>query len=273
MRRPMITTFALALTLGAGQTLGAQSTKDVKLHVNPRWKECSFQLDPSLTQPAWHQFAQEAGIVTYFRSLSGAEPMGKGQVELSLMQWKTGIHDTDAAWNDTFVHPDSAHWLFEGDGLKFPGLMLRAGISDRTDAGIYFTKSPGANYGFYGGQLQHAFLNGAKHGWAASMRVSFVSMYGPRDVAFSVYGLDVVASRRIPLFAEWASISPYVGGSTYLSRARETSSLVDLKDENVLGAQGMVGAAAQLSIARISVEYGVARVSSLSMKVGVSKHI
>lgn len=31
--------------------------------------------------------------------------------------------------------------------------------------------------------------------------------------------------------------------------------------------------AAQLSLARVSVEYGVARVSSFSMKVGVSKHI
>ena len=273
MRRPTITAFALVLSLGAGRALFAQTTHDVKLHVNPRWKECSFQLDQSLTQSAWHQFTEEAGIVTYFRSLSDAAPMGKGQFELSLMQWQTGIHDADPAWNDTFVHPDSAHWLFEGDGLKFPGMMLRAGISDRMDGGIYFTKSPGANYGFYGGQLQYGVLEDASHTWAASTRVSFVSMYGPKDLGFTVYGLDVVASRRIPLFAKWASIAPYVGGSTYLASAHEKSSLVTLRDENVLGVQGTIGAAAQLSLARLSVEYGVARVSSFSMKVGVSKHI
>jgi hypothetical protein len=273
MRRPTITAIALALSLGAGRSLVAQATKDVKLHVNPRWKECSFQLDAALTQSAWHQFAQEAGIVTYFRSLSDAAPMGRGQLELSAMQWQTGIHDTDAAWNDTFVHPDSAHWLFEGDGLKFPGLMLRAGISDRTDAGFYFTKSPGANYGFYGGQLQYGIAEDGSGTWAASTRVSFVSMYGPKDIGFTVYGLDFVGSRRIPLFASWASISPYVGASTYLSHAHEKSSLVDLHDENVLGVQGTVGAAAQLSVARISAEYGVAKVSSFSMKIGVSKRI
>src|SRR5947209_19837513 len=100
------TLFAVALLHSPA---GAQ-----KLHVNPRWKECSFQLDPSLTQSAWHQFAREAGLVTYFRSLTDAEPMGRGRVELSLLQWQTGIHDSDAAWNDTFVHPDSTHWLFEG---------------------------------------------------------------------------------------------------------------------------------------------------------------
>ena len=272
MSRPTITAFALLCTFGAAPAAFGQ-THDVKLHVNPRWKECSFQLDPSLTQSAWHQFAQEAGIVTYFRSLADAAPMGRGQFELSMMQWQTGIHDTDAAWNDTFVHPDSTHWLFEGDGLKFPGLMMRAGITDRTDAGLYFTKSPGANYGFYGGQLQHAFVQDTSSGWAASTRVSFVSMYGPKDLAFTVYGLEMVASKKIPLFAKWASISPYVGGSTYLSRAHEKSSVVDLRDENVLGVQGAVGAAAQLSIARVSAEYGVAKVSSFSLKVGVSKGI
>ena len=272
MRRSTITVLSLLSTFGPGRALVAQ-THDVRLHVNPRWKECSFQLDPSLTQSAWHQFAQEAGIVTYFRSLADAAPMGKGQFELSLMQWQTGIHDTDAAWNDTFVHPDSTHWLFEGDGLKFPGLMVRSGITDRTDAGLYFTKNPRANYGFYGGQLQHAFAQDTTNGWSASTRVSFVSMYGPQDLAFTVYGLEAVASKRFPLFARWASISPYVGASTYVARAHEKSSLVDLRDENVLGVQGTVGAAAQLSVARISVEYGMAKVSSFSMKLGVSKHL
>jgi len=272
MRRSTITALALS-TLGLGHAASAQTTKNVRLHVNPRWKECSFQLDPSLTQPAWHQFAQEAGIVTYFRALSDAAPMGKGQFELSAMQWQTGIHDSDAAWNDTFVHPDSTHWLFEGDGLKFPGLMMRAGITDRTDAGLYFTKSPGANYGFYGGQLQQVLVQDTTSGWSASSRASFVSIYGPKDLAFTVYGMELVASKRIPLFARWASISPYVGASTYLSRAHEKSSVVDLRDENVLGVQGTAGAAAQLSIARVSVEYGIAKVSSFSMKIGVSRHL
>lgn len=273
MRRPTITALALALTFGPGGALVAQTTKDVRLHVNPRWKECSFQLDGALTQSAWHQFAQEAGIVTYFRPLADAAPMGKGQFELSLLQWQTGIHDTDAAWNDTFVHPDSTHWLIEGNGLKFPGLMARTGVTDQMDAGVYFTKAPGANYGFYGGQLQYGLAQDAARDWSAATRVSFVSMYGPKDLAFTVYGLDVVASRRIPLFAKWASVSPYVGASTYLSSAHEKSSLVNLRDEHVLGVQGTVGAAAQLSAARLSVEYGVAKVSSFSMKLGVTKHI
>lgn len=244
---------------------------DVQLHVDTRWKECSFKLDPSLTQKAWHQFAGEAGVVTYFRPLKGAEPMGRGNMELSLMQWQTGIDDTDAAWNDTFVHPDTNHWLFEGEGLGFPGLTLRAGVSDRTDVGIYFTKNPGANYGFYGAQVQQSLVHTPDGKWSAAARASFVSMYGPSDLDFTVYGLDLIAGTRRALLGSHVVVSQYAGVSTSLSRAHEKSNVVDLNDENVLGAQGVVGAEVQVGMARLGIEYGVARVQSISFKVGVGR--
>jgi hypothetical protein len=236
------------------------------LHINPRWKECSFQLDPSLTQTAWRQFTREAALVAYFRPLSDARPMGKGRFELSVLQSETGIDDRDAAWNDVFVHPDSTHWLFEGEGLKFPGLMARAGVGDGTDVGVYFTKSPGANYGFYAAQVQHAFVK--NESWAAAARVSFASLYGPDDLDLRVYGVDLLASRKFAL-TSWAAVSPYVGGSTYLSSAHEKTTAVDLDDEHVFGAQAMVGATLQLSKARLGVEYNAAKVSSFSIKVGI----
>ena len=108
------TAVALALvhTSAAAQTGGRPI-----LHINPRWKECSFQIDPSLTQAAWHQFTREAGLAIYFRSLADGRPLAKGKFEFSALQWRTNIDDAKPAWNDTFVHPDSTHWLFEGEGL------------------------------------------------------------------------------------------------------------------------------------------------------------
>ena len=257
-----------AVAIVAVQTSAAAQSSRPKLHINPRWHECSFQLDPSLTQSAWHQFTQEAGLVAYFRPLSDARPMGKGKFEVSLLQWKTGIDDSEAAWNDTFVHPDSAHWLFEGNGLKFPGLMVRAGVTSKTEAGIYFTKSPGANYGFVGGQVQHSLAGSASSPWAAAARATFVSIYGPEDLSFNVVGIDLLASRSFAL-RRWAVVSPYAGVSTYLASSHERSSVVTLDNEHVMGAQGMVGAALQLSAVRLGVEYNVSRVNSLSLKVGI----
>lgn len=245
---------------------GAQAIPP-RLHVNPRWRECSLQLDSSLTQAAWHQFTREAGLVVYFRPLADARPLGKRNFEASLLQWKTGIHAADPAWNDTFVHPDSAHWLFEGDGLEFPGLMVRAGVTETTDIAAYVTKNPRANYGFYGAQLQRALVGGSSK-WGVAARLSFVSLYGPEDLDFSVYGVDLIASRTIAL-SRWASVSPYAGISHYLARSHEKTAAVNLDDEMVAGGSRSFGAALNVSAARLGVEYSAARVGSFSIKLGV----
>lgn len=258
---------ALVAFHGSHQSPAVGGSPRPQLHVNPRWKECSFQLDPSLTRDAWRQFTREAGLVVYFRPLTDARPMGKGNFEVSVLQWETGIDDADAAWNDTFVHPDSSHWLYEGSGLKFPGLTVRAGVGGKTDIGVYITKNPNANYGFYGAQVQRNLVNRA---WAAAARVSFVSLYGPEDLHFSVVGADFVTSWRKPITG-WAAVSPYAGVSTYLTSAREKSSVVDLDAERALGAQATVGAALELGLVRLAAEYNAAAVNSVSLKVGIGR--
>ena len=269
MTRPLASAFVLAATLASFPSVArAQGGHNVTLHINPRWKQCSIQLDPALTQAAWRQFTGEAGVVTYFRPLADAAPMGTGRFEVSLLQWQTGIDDEDAAWNDTFVHPDSTHWLFEGSGLAFPGLTARLGVAARTDVGIYFTKAIQANYGFYGAQLQQSVLHDPDKRWSGAVRVSFVNMYGPDDVGFSVYGADLVTSKTFDLFSKRIALSPYGAFGASLSRSHEKSAAVSLADESVWGAHGMLGVAARYSVVSLGVEYGVARVQSFSIRVG-----
>lgn len=243
---------------------------DPELHVNPRWSECSFQLDSSLTQEAWHQFTKEAGLVAYFRPIVDAKPMGKWNFEVSALTWATAFDDADAAWNDTFVHPDSVHWLKEGSRLKFPGLTGRVGITDKLDVGFYFTKNPSANYGFLGGQIQYNLVNNLEKKWSASARINFSSLYGLEDLKLNIYGIDMIASKEFTIYSDWASISPYAGVSTYLSSSQETAEKVNLQNENIMGGQAMVGAVLKLSVARIGVEYNFAKVNTVSFKLGVA---
>lgn len=247
---------ALALPFLAAP-LGAQV-----LHVSDRWDECAIVIDPALTQASWHQFVKEVGLVAYFRPLAAAAPLGPGNFEIAVLNWGTRIDPADDAWNDTFTHPDPTHWLFEGDALLIPGMMVRAGITDRIDAGAYFTKSFGANYGFFGGQLQYAFLDHPERGLAASGRVSAVRLFGPEDMNLSTYGLDFVASKEIG-----SRISPYVGVGGYWSRGHEKTDKVDLDDESVLGLQGMIGMAVRVWAVRLGAELNVAEVPGYSFKV------
>jgi hypothetical protein len=225
MKNLKLITTALAFFAASSFGLAQHNHSDTELHINPRWKECSFQLDPSLTQTAWHQFAKEAGLVAYFRPLTDAKPMGSKNFEISILQWQTKFDDTDPAWNDTFVHPDSVHWLKEGSRLPFPGLTARVGITDKLDAGVYITKSVGANYGFWGAQLQYNLVNDLEKKWSASARTTFSSMYGPEDLKLNIYGVDFIASKEFPLHYSWASIAPYAGVSTtYQVRVRHRKS-------------------------------------------------
>ena len=270
MKKLKLLAAALVMYGTSNFCMGQNNHEDVKLHVNPRWKECSFQLDPSLTQDAWHQVTAEVGMIVYFRPLTDAKPMGKWNFEVSVLQRQTKFDDTKPAWNDTFVHPDSLHWLKEGSRLPFPGLTGRVGITNKLDVGVYWTKSFGANYGFWGGQIQYNLVNDVEKKWAASARVSFTSMYGPEDLKLNIGGLDAIASKEFRVYSDWIFLSPYVGVSTYLSSAHETTNKVDLKDERSVGGQGMVGAVLKLSKARLGVEYNFAKINTLSFKIGVA---
>ena len=243
--------------------------KNVKLHVNPKWKQCSIQLDSALNQSAWRQFTREAGLVSYFRPLTDAKPMGKGNYEFSLLQWQSKFDDTDDAWNHTFVHPDSTHWLKENDRLPFPGLTFRLGISEKMDLAAYWTSSPGANYGFFGAQVQYNIVQNWLNQWSASARLSFVSLYGPKDLDLSVYGLDVIASRDFTVYPKWLKVTPYVGLSSYMTDSHEKSSKLNLHDETAWGVQSMVGGVISISKARLAAEYNISNISTFSVKLGI----
>ena len=249
------TAFLLALCAPA---LSAQA-----LHTNERWKNCSFLIDPALTQDAWHEFVSEVGPVMYLRPLSTARPLGKGRLELAALASATRIDQTKSAWNDTFSHPDPDHPLTEGSSLNIPGLMVRAGVTDRVDVAAYGTKSIGANYGIVGAQLQYNVVNDATRNLAAAVRATGVRLVGPEDLSASVYGVDLLVSRTVRF------LSPYAVVSGHLSRGQEHTSKVDLADENVLGAQGTLGVAAKLSMLTLGAEYHAAKVSGYAVKISV----
>jgi hypothetical protein len=270
MNRSNISVAALAGALAIWPSAAfSQSSPRVHLHVSDRWDDCAFQLDPALTTGAWRQFAKELGLVMYFRPLRDAAPMGAGNFEISVVQSVIGIDDHDAAWNDTFVHPDAEHYLFDGSGLPLPGLMGRAGVTDRVDVGLYFTKNPRANYGVAGGQVQYNLVQQASAGVDASVRASLATLFGPEDVDATVYGADLLVSRRYALLSR-VSIAPYAGVSGYLSSAHEKSAVVSLEDERIAGVHAMVGAIVQISVLRLAVEYDAASVQSTSLRIGVA---
>lgn len=199
--------------------------------------------------------------MAFFRPLASARPMGTRKVEVGILSWSTRIDPAADAWNDTFVHPDSMHWLFEGDALPIPGLMARAGVTDRLDVGAYFTRSIGSNYGLAGAQLQYSVLDDPRRKLTAAGRASLVTLFGPGDLGVSVYGLEFVVSRDMSAF------SPYAAVSGYLVRGAEHTTKVALDSESALGVRGTLGLAVSVWALRLGAEFNLAEISGYSFKI------
>lgn len=195
--------------------------------------------------------------------------MGVGNYEFSMVQWTTGIDETQGAWNNTFVHPDSEHWLVGSEHLPFPGLTMRTGITKIMDMGAYWGMRPGANYGFFGGQVQMNLLNDSMKNFALSNRIGFNNLYGPHDLNLTTIGYDVLASKSLKIY-EKVFLNPYLGVSSYLTHTHEKSNVVNLKDETIPGLQSMLGATMEFWCLRFGIEYNLAKVQTVSCKVGAN---
>lgn len=238
------------------------------LNLTTEFAACSFQLDPSLTQDAWHKFTKEAGLVAYFRPMTGADLTGIKKIDISLFSQRTAIDENSEAWNNTFVHPDSAHWLIDGPNLSIPGISIRTGISKKLDAGIMWTTSPGANYSIFGAQLQYNFLNSVKSTWSVSGRTTYSTIYGPKDLTFSIYGIEGIISKNFAWYGNKMGLSPYLDVSAVLSHSHERTDAVNLKDENVIIPQATLGLCAKLYFIRMAAEYNFSATNTFSFRIG-----
>ena len=231
-----------------------------ELHVNPSYRSCSIELDPSLTQSQFHKFTREAAQVFTFKLMSPAEPLGAKKFQVGIDYSSTRIDDADPAWNNTFSHPDEDHYL--GDQITMPKLFARMGVSDRVDVGFYFTQNPNANYGFMGGEIKYAFFNESEKPLAMAVRTTYATLLGVEDLNFHQLGLDLSASKRI------GRLAPYVGIGANLGRASETTSKVNLHNETVLTPRGIIGTQLSLSFFTLTAEMDVAAVSTFSLRMG-----
>ena len=233
---------------------------DVYWHIEPSVKECSIELNPSLTQEQFKKFTKQSALLTTFRALSSAEPLGSMNFSFGIDYSYTPVDQRDPAWINTFTHPDEDCPL--GDAVVMPTLRGRLGISDNVDIGAYFTKAPEANYGFLAGEIKYAVLQESEKVPAVAIRPTFVTLLGVDDMDLNVYGVDFSASKKFGMF------TPYLGIREILAVGTETTSKVDLDRESVWATQGIIGVTFSISRFNFAAEYNIAEVSTFAITTG-----
>ncbi len=107
-------------------------------------------------------------------------------------------------------------------------------------------------------------------GWRVASRLTWSTIYGPEDLTFSIYGLDLVSSRRVKLYSDWLALTPYATGSMIFSHAHERTPAVNLNDENNIGFQGAVGGILHISMLQLAMEYNQGITNTLSYRIGIA---
>lgn len=254
-------------------SVNAQQTHDdghpnVILNINPELGMCDFDIAPNLTQSEWARATREIGNILYIDPLASPAPLGRGNWTLHLEQTSAAVDQESGAWNNTFHHPDSAHYLTGSGRISVPALRFRMGINERWDAGIYYTSAKpfGANYGFIGMESRYAFLRDTLKGWSAAARGSFIIDANIKDFNVFSTGLDVTAGKQF-----FHLFTPYAGAAVNWNHGREVTDDVNLAAENSLGFRGLAGIDFRWKFVNLGyeVQFGDGR-ANRAFKLGVS---
>jgi hypothetical protein len=223
-RNPRTLLLGLALLL----PVTALAAYDPNLNVDPSVKDCSIRFAADLTQSAFSRFAREFGSVS--ASKQGAPPttLGRGGFSVDVERISFSVEEKSAAWNDTFVHPDSSHEL--GSDLVLPKLRLRAGVTDDLDVGASYAQNPQANYGWLGLEAKYRVLQQREDmPVSLAIRGAYTKTLYVADMNMHAFTADVSIGRTF-----WSAVTPYLAAGADAVLVRETSPAVDLKDEALL---------------------------------------
>lgn len=241
---------------------------DVVLHENSLIESCDFDISSDLTQADWKRANKEIGNLLFLNPLASAKPLGKFKWDLTLEMSSSTFDENSGAWNNTFSHPDSTHYLSDNDRVSVPGFRFRMGVTDKLDVGVYYAPSQpfGANYGFLGFEGKYSFINDTIRNWSSSVRLSYVQDFPVEDFDMSVTGLDVSVSKTF-----FNILTPYAGVATNWNYSREKTDEVDLKNESHIAVRGIIGAELRWKFVNLGYEVMVGdEFNNSAVKLGVT---
>lgn len=264
--KTVTSTLAAVVTLALPLVADAHPTHDgmeVPLHVvdGSSYSNCFFDLHPELTQKEFDTFAGEAGAILRFHQDASAETLGKWNIDVGLAMTRSPIDDSKGAWNNTMSHPDAEHYL--GHDVSFPRLVIRLGVAERVDVGVWGSLDPNSNFGFVGMESKISVLRQDEETPVSiAVRPNASALLGPDEVFVANASVDVSVSRN------WRGLSPYLGVAATTSVAVERSEDVDLDNGTNLGVLAFAGLAYQWENLRVATEAEAGELTTASLLVG-----
>jgi hypothetical protein len=207
-----------------------------------------------LSQAQFRDLSEDLGAALSYKPVSPAEPLGLTGFDIGLEATATELRHNEV-W-------DIASSGSAPGTVVTPKLHLIKGLPLNIDVGALYSKIPGTNVSYWGGELRYAVIGGGLAMPAVAIRGTYTKMSGVDQLDFSTKGLELTASKG------FAMLTPYAGlGEVWVDS--HPSAVTGLTDENFTQTKYYLGADINFAVMNFALEYdNTDSVNSYSAKLG-----
>ncbi|NIQ96796.1 MAG: hypothetical protein GWO11_08020 [Desulfuromonadales bacterium] len=185
---------------------------------------------------------REAGIVTAYRGIAPAEPLGLLGFDIGV---ETSVVDIDTSTWDPVIDAGQSD---PPSVLPIPRIHARKGLPFNIDVGASYASVPDSNIEIVGAELQWALLEGTMATPALAVRGHYGTLGGVDDLDIETYGADALVSKG------FAMLTPYAGLGIMEIDGRYTGDDTTLQDilEDQTKTETRIFGGVQISIALLA---------------------
>src|SRR5262245_41265020 len=148
------------------------------------------------TQGEFRALTEDLGALLSYKPLTPAEPLGVTGFDVGLAVTGTRVEN-----RGVFQKAGAG----DHSTLYAPTLRANKGLPFGFDVGAMYSKIPGTDISFWGGELRYALMSGSAALPAVGLRGSYTRLTGISNLEFDTKGIDLSVSKG------FAFITPYAG--------------------------------------------------------------
>ena len=168
------------------------------ISASPAWAVSAFDLNKlTSAQAGYDALASDLVSALSYKAVSPAEPLGLTGFDIGLELSLTELPGIKT-WGQVIGTTSLG-------SLPMPKLHLHKGLPFGIDLGAVYTSIPGANIGYYGGELRYSFVSGNVALPAVSVRGTMTKLTGVKEMDLSTTGIELSVSKGFLM------LTPYVG--------------------------------------------------------------
>ncbi|PKN72270.1 MAG: hypothetical protein CVU52_08010 [Deltaproteobacteria bacterium HGW-Deltaproteobacteria-10] len=223
--------------------------------------DVSFQ--SGMTQQMFQDFSKYAASALVYRAVGPAASLGITGFDIGVEVTATSVDSGKDYWKKAFQNQDAPSYILA------PKLHVQKGLPFDIDAGLVYSKVPGTDIQYIGGELKYTAFKGGALWPAVAVRGSYSQVMGVEQLDFKTYGLELAASKG---FGVGLKVTPYasIGYHWISSTPKSLPAGIQLSSESFSLARYAVGAQFKIMLVTITAEADYVQVPSYTLRAGIT---